>query len=152
MMSCNSIEKNPDSLLKTNVYRWNHDNQHINKITNEKKFRCRYDSIEVKSIFKPRFFDDISDHYPLNPNYEKIKVVESIKNTEQSLFHFYQNLREKNIQEGYLLCYHYRITSIESCLNKIKNNYWYKNYKLEDLLSNDYPEIIDNTLKNKCLL
>ena len=62
------------------------------------------------------------------------------------------NLREKNINEGYLLCYHYRIVSIESCINKIKNNYWYKNYTLEDLLSNDYPEIIDNTLKNKCLL
>ena len=26
---------------------------------------------------------------------------------------------------------------------------WYKKYKLEDLLSNDYPEIIDETLNIK---
>jgi hypothetical protein len=154
MMSCNSIENNPnDSLLKTNIYRWNHDIKHINNKSNEHKFRCRYDAIEVKCIFKPRFFDDIFDHHPKNPNptYDdiQIKVVESIKNTEQPLDPFYKNLREKDIEEGYLLCYHYRIISIENCLNKIKNNLWYTNYKLEDLLSNDYPEKIDETLKNK---
>jgi hypothetical protein len=104
--------------------------------------------IEVKCIFKPKFFDDIFDHHHLKPNYN-IKIVESIKNTVHPLNPFYDNLREKDIAEGYLLCYHYRIVSIENCLNKIKNNMWYKKYKLEDLLSNDYPEIIDETLKYK---
>ena len=59
MMSCNSIQKNPRSLLKTNVYRWNHDNKHENKLSSEKKFRCRYDKIESKCIFKPKFFENI---------------------------------------------------------------------------------------------
>jgi len=148
MMSCNSTLRNPESLLKTNIYRWNHDNEHKNN-SKENKFRCRYKMIEVKCIFKPIFFDDISDHHPLNPN-DNVKIVESVKNTEQKLDCFYHKLREIDIEEGYLLCYHYRIISIENCLNKIKNNIWYKKYKLEDLLSNDYPEIIDNTLKHKC--
>jgi hypothetical protein len=152
MMSSNSMKNNPDSLLKTNIYRWNHDHKHINDKSSEHKFRCRYDAIEVKCIFKPIFFDDISDHHPIKPNYNHyndIKIVESITNTEKKLDPFHENLREKDIKEGYLLCYHYRIFSIENCLNKIKNNLWYKNYTLQDLLSNDYPEIIDETLKYK---
>ena len=149
MMSCNSIKKNPESLLKTNVYRWNHDNKHINNKSKENKFRCRYNSIEVKCIFKPKYFENIFMHHPINPNCKDAIIVESINNTIQKLDPFYKNLREKNIEEGYLLCYHYRIISIENCLNKIKDNLWYKNYKLIDLLSNDYPEIIDETLKNK---
>ena len=151
MMSCNSIQNNPDSLLQTNIYRWNHNNKHINSICNEYKFRCRYNKIECKCIFKPKFFDDISDHFPININCNNLKIVESIHNTQQQLNGFYLNLREEDIEQGYLLCYHYRIISIENCINKIKNNIWYKNYKLSDLLSNDYPEIIDETLKNKSL-
>uniref|UniRef100_A0A6C0EUR6 Glycosyltransferase 2-like domain-containing protein n=1 Tax=viral metagenome TaxID=1070528 RepID=A0A6C0EUR6_9ZZZZ len=147
MMSCNSIKKSPESLLKTNIYRWNHDNKHINTICNDPKFRCRYNEIECKCIFKPEFFDDIFDHLPINPNCNNIKIVESVKNTTSNYTPFYENLREKDIKEGYLLCYHYRIVSIENCLNKIQNNIWYKKYKLTDLLSNDYPEIIDETFK-----
>jgi len=149
MMSCNSIVKNPDSLLKTNVYRWNHDNKHINTKTTANKFRCRYNEIEVKCIFKPKYFNDIFMHHPLEPNCSNTIIVESIQNTRQILDPFYRNLREKDITEGYLLCYHYRIVSVENCLNKIKQSCIYTNYKLEDLLSNDYPEIIDETMKMK---
>jgi len=152
MMSCNSINNNPESLLKTNIFRWNHDKIHKNTITNERKFRCRYDMIEVKCIFKPKFFDDIFEHHPINPNCNNLTIVESIKNTEDLLNPYIKNLREKDIEDGYLLCYHYRIISVENCLDKIKNNLWYKNYRLEDLLSNDYPEIIDETLKIKSAL
>ena len=41
---------------------------------------------------------------------------------------------------------------MENCLSKIKNNVFYTKYKLENLLSTDYPEIIDETLKNKSIL
>ena len=149
MMSCNSIQENPESLLKTNVYRWNHDIRHANDICDDVKFVCKYDRIEVKSIFRPRFFNDIRTHFPTEPIGNDIKIVESVKNTEDTLGIWYKNLREIDIAEGYLVCYHYRIVSIENCLQKIKNNVWYKRFKLEDLLSNDYPEIIDETLKNK---
>lgn len=151
MMSCNSIQKNPESLLKNNVYRWNHDITHINIHSNEPKFRCRYEFIEVKCIFKPAFFENIYMHHPIHPISNDIRTVESIRNTIQPLDSFYENLREKDIQEGYLLCYHYRIISVENCLNKIKYNLKYNTYKLEDLLSNDYPEIIDETIKIKSI-
>ena len=148
MMSCNGIEKNPESLLEKNVYRWNHDNMHINKYTDNKKFRCRYNEIEVKCIFKPKYFDNIFDHHPIN-NKSHVKIVESVYKKDSLLSPYYLNLREKDIKNGYLLCYHYRIISIENCLNKIKNNIWYQNYKLDDIISSDYPELIDETLKNK---
>ena len=150
MMSCNSIEKNPISLLKTNIYRWNHDKKHEN-VLNEHKFRCRYDSIEVKCIFKPKFFNNIFDHHPTEPTTKNNKIVDSINKTKQELNSFYNNLREKNIKEGYLLCYHYRIISIENSLNKIKDNIWYQRYSINDLLSSDYPEIVDTTIKQKLL-
>ena len=150
MMSCNSIRYNPKSLLKTNVYRWNHNKKHINKITDEPKFRCRYNEIEVKCIFKPRYFDDIFYHNPTHPNCN-VKIVESIRNTEQKLDSFYPKLRERDIKEGYLLCYHYRLVSIEQCLDKIKYNAWYKKYTLNQILSFDYPELKDTTLKDKII-
>jgi hypothetical protein len=152
MMSCNSIEKNPHSLLNTNVYRWNHDMKHKNYDTDEYKFRCRYREIEVKCIFKPVYFNNINDHCPSEPTCNYIKTVESVKNTDDPICGKYNNLREIDIKKGYLLCYHYRIISIENCNNKIKNNAWYQNYTLGDLLSNDYPEIIDETLKCKSVL
>ena len=149
MMSCNSIKNNPKCLLDTNIYRWNHDIKHSNISSYEPKFRCRYNQIEVKCIFKPKYFNDLFDHHPIYPIMNNIVVVESINNGPSKLDAYYCNLREYDIKVGYLLCYHYRIISIENCLHKIKTNFWYKNYKLRDLLSNDYPEILDNTLKNK---
>ena len=98
MMSCNSIKNNPESLLETNIYRWNHDYKHMNDNSKEHKFRCRYESIEVKCIFKPNFFDDISDHHPIKPNYNieipnyNKKIVESVKNQTNKLDPFYNNL------------------------------------------------------------
>jgi hypothetical protein len=150
MMSCNSLEKNPESLLKTNIYRWNHDKKHENHVSTQRKFRCRYDEIEVKCIFRPYRFDDINFHIPLNPNCQ-VKIVDGVKNLCSEHTPFYSNLREADIKDGFLLCYHYRIISIENCIEKLKNSDIYKeyNYALEDLLSNDYPEVIDITMCKK---
>jgi hypothetical protein len=146
MMSINNQQKNPPSLLETNVYRWNHDNKHVARIK-EKKFMCRYDEIEVKCIFKPAYFNDIYMHHPLLPTASTVKIVESIRNTNSDLSCYYNNLREADIRDGYLLCYHYRIVSVAHCIEKIKTNLHYKKYTLNDLLSMDYPEIVDETLK-----
>jgi len=151
MMSCNSIVETPESLLQTNIYRWNHDLRHTNLRSKEHKFRCRYDSIEVKCIFRSRCFKDIFMHHPLQPLKSDIRIVESIRNRAHPLDPFYPQLREVDIREGFLLCYHYRIVSIQNCCHKIKHHLWYQRYQLEDLLSNDYPEIVDETLKHKSL-
>ena len=148
MMSCNSIEKNPNSILSENTYRWNHNKKHPHKI---RKFRCRYDEIEVKCIFKTDKFNSISDHHPKEKS-GHIFIADSISKTErQSTTGFYNNLRENDIENGILLCYHYRIISKENSINKIKTNLWYiqNGYTNDDLMSCDYPEIIDETLKYK---
>ena len=75
--------------------------------------------------------------------------MDGVYKKNQELNPFYKKLREKDIREGYLLCYHYRIISVENCLNKIKHNAFYKKYTLQNLLSFDHPEIIDKTLHNK---
>lgn len=151
MMSSNYIENNPKSVLLENTYRWNHDKRHKNSII--PKFRCRYNSIEVKCIFKTKKYKSIWDHHPKN-NIGRCKVVDSINNNEQVLSAFHDNLRESDIKRGLLLCYHYRIISKENCINKLKTNKWYidDGYTLANLLSFDYPEIIDNTLKNKAIM
>lgn len=150
MMSCNSLKKSPKNLLETNVYRWNHDLRHVNNVSKFKKYKCRYRVIEAKCIFKPRFFDDIFDHNPLEPVNKNLNIIESISNKSTKLNTFYKNLREKSIKTGYLLCYHYRIISIEKCREKLRKSAWYVDVgNLQDLMSNDYAEIIDDTMKKK---
>ena len=62
-------------------------------------------------------------------------------------------MRENEIENEILLCYHYRIVSKENSINKLKNNLWYiqYGYTIDDLMSCDYPEIIDETLKYKII-
>ncbi len=145
MMSSNDLIYNPKSILNTNIYRWNHNLKHNN--SKIQKFRCRYNEIEVKCIFKTEHFNELSIHYPIKPDIN-VKIINSINLNNDDFNPFYKNLREKDIQNGYLLCYHYRIISIENCINKL-NKAQYRKFSLKDLLNSDYSEIIDYTLKDK---
>lgn len=160
MMSCNGKKENPKSILLENTYRWNHNNQHENSNNNLHKFRCRYKYIEIKSIFKCEKFKSISDHVPIPYDYKNINCTYSVPSNKNCLDKKlnkirsnFKNLRESHIKNGNLLCYHYRIISEQNCLDKIKNNFWYieNKYNLKNLLSNDYPEIKDETLKYKII-
>lgn len=144
MMSCNNATVSPKSLLQSNIYRWNHDLRHPNPIH---KFRCRYEAIEVKCIFRPSEYEQILDHHPLECNKE-CNVVDSVYLKSSKLDPWYQNLREIDIENAYMLCYHYRIISAENCIQKLRTNKWYidAGYTLEDLMSSDHPEIMDKTL------
>lgn len=145
MMSCNKRQKNPKSILLENTYRWNHNKKHPHKI---KKFRCRYKVIEVKCIFKTSSFNQINVHCPSAQTKNKNIIVDSIRKRRQPLNSSYRNLREHNIKNGYLLCYHYRIISTENCKNKLEKSQ-YLRFSLNNLLKSDHPEIKDETLKNK---
>ena len=122
MMSCNNRDKNPKRILLENTYRWNHDKKHPHK---KHKFRCRYDQIEVKCIFKTDKFNEIDIHNPNKPVGDCI-IVDSITKKEEKLNPFYDNLREEDIKNGHLLCYHYRIISKENCLNKLNKSQYLK--------------------------
>lgn len=161
MMTGGYLETNPESILKEIVWRWNHDEKHPSDVH---KFRCRYDSIECKSIFKPGCFTSITslggkDHVPIGyKNKDKWSLIrESVHNETTKLDPWYYNLREEDIDTGYMLCYHYRIISKENCYRKVKTNNWYgakenSNFQSElahALLESSYPEIQDITLQNK---
>ena len=75
IMSSNKRKFNPSSLLIENNTRWDHDKKHENKIY---KFRCRYYSIEVKTIFKTSKFLKITDHIPCLPIDPSPSVVNSL--------------------------------------------------------------------------
>ena len=124
-----------------------------NNINNIPKFRCRYDKIEVKCIFKPAYFNDVFDHHPIRPVIDDLNVVNSIDNSVSKLDPWHHNLREIDIKEGIMVCYHYRIISQENNQKKLEQNYWYiqKGYTCDDLMSSDHPEIVDFTLKKKLI-
>lgn len=148
MMSSNNLDKSPSSILLSNIYRWDHDKRHPHDIH---KFRCRYDEIEVKCIFKTKSFVQIRDHHPVARFKGRLNIVESVNAQTTELDPWYHSLREKDISSGYLLCYHYRIISKENSNYKLVNNYWYKKhgYTLDDLMSCDYSERVDMTLAEK---
>ena len=155
MMSCNKRKKNPEKILLEIVHRMNQDKKHKRVYTNHEKwlkFKCKYNSIEVKCIFKPEKFLSLWDHYPYDEVNEYCKIINSIDLKTEKLENIdYDNFKKEEIKNGYLLCYHYRLISQENCLNKIKNNIWYKNFSLNDIMNTDYPELNDFTIKDKIL-
>lgn len=147
MMAFNGIEQNPDCLLETNIYRWNHDKKH-NGLFGKKKFRCRHEEIEVKCAFKTKSFDQCWDHGPKEDDFSDVKVVDGVYNRGATLGPFYRRLREKDISQAFLLCFHYRVVSKQQCVDKLIGSQPsdYASIDPEDLMSSDFPEIIDNTL------
>lgn len=149
MMASNNIKHNPESLLKTNIYRWNHDKRHPNPLPHIKKFRCRYDEIEVKSIFKPNKYTQIKDHIP-SDNTVPVRTVDGVYNKPINTYR-YQNLREKDIKNAYFVCHHYRVVSLENNINKLRTNVHYIRWgvTLRDFQLTDHSEIQDETIKNR---
>lgn len=150
MMSCNGYIKDPPSLLGCIVHRWNHDLRH-NHPTGWYKGRCRYDAIEVKCAFRANKISDLgkSSHFP-RVSGAGARVVESIDNGVAELNAFYGGLREVDISRGFLLCYHFRMVSAESCERKVRESA-FADYRtdLENLLACDYPEVLDFTVASR---
>lgn len=147
MMSGMEHKTNPESILNSINYRWNHDVKHPYPV---KKFDCRYYKTFCKSIFQPLYFDWIRDHIPI----QKVKseyyyngIDLSTERLEEDKF---LNLRNRDIKSGYFLCYHFRYISEEHALSKLKTNGWYVNdgYNLQDLQAS-YPEVYDDTFLRK---
>ena len=152
MMGCNNRQGNPKSILKENIWRWNHDKKHPHKNSRKfRKFRCRYRKIEVKCIVKCSKFKNVSDHIPSKCVVSKPLILDGTNKRKMQLNVFRPKLREKDIKNGYLLCYHYRVISHVNSKNKIKNNAWYKanGYSVKDIMATDHSEVMDATLKNK---
>ena len=61
----------------------------------------------------------------------------------------YKNLREKDIRDGYMLCYHYRIVSKNNVRKKIRLSHFYNTFNFEDIIFTDYNEVEDTHLQQK---
>ena len=146
MLSSNGREKDPVNLRAEIVTRWNHDLAHPHPNT---KFRCRLDSIEVKSIFRPEIFPAFNDHRPEKPLVRPVRVIDSVSGKRAPLDAYHVNLREASISQSILICHHYRLTSIAAVKRKLNSNQFYKNMSLSELLATDYSEILDETLAQK---
>ena len=145
MMSGLHNKSNPESVLKSILYR--HD-QNIKHPYPVEKFKCRYKETYCKSIFKPKFFKYIKDHGPVSKKVIKHNGVD-LTDTRLTKYKF-KKLRNNDVDTGHFLCYHYRYISLQHALDKLKTNGWYVNdgYTLEDLQAT-YPEIYDDTMLNK---
>ncbi|MFK7802337.1 MAG: glycosyltransferase family 2 protein [Anaerolineae bacterium] len=153
MMSSGGRDKDPSSLLHETVFRWNHDRRHPVAVWG--KGSCKYEMIEVKCVFKPENVVFVSTHYPIEFEGAKFAVVDSVQGRPAPLNSVHLDLRNKDIEVGYLLCYHYRIMSKESAIRKInasqklKGHGGYSSYSSEMIMAYDYAEILDETLKLK---
>ena len=157
MMGFQGREKDPNSLLLETSYRWNHDKRHpvLSESQHSHKYRCRYDSIEYKCIYKPSKFKKWGVHIPTDCNKSTLHL-DSVHNdiitpTKKTTYH----LSESDITKAPFVCYHYRTTSKEHARRKCvhQNNSQYKeDGQYELLLSNDYNEVNDNTVKDRVLL
>ena len=149
MMSCNNRANDPKSLLGEQIHRWNHDARHPHP-TAWHKGRCRYEQIEIKSIFRGRCFKTLANsHHPGKPG-GPVVCVDGVYGRLAAIDPFYQNLREADIAKASLLCYHYRIISRESCLRKIATSSL-QDYKtdIDNLMACDFPELVDTTMQEK---
>jgi len=151
MMSSDGRENDPLSILQDLTTRWDHDLKHPHP-ENWRKGRCRYNEIEVKCISKCSKFQNLGLHNPMNVNSDVI-CIESIHNNVAQINAFYNNLREKDISNASLLCYHYRVFSKESAKRKLINNKLdgYKPNVLQYLLQSDHSEKQDLFMKNKSI-
>jgi len=151
MMSCNHREQNPPSLLQGLEHRWDHDKKHPHP-NHWNKGRCRYDTIEVKSIFRGKAVSKINIHHPAVYN-KNLMVINSVYHTVVPVTPLYKGLHETGISHARMLCFHYRIFSKEECLKKFQDNKLdgYKTASFRDLWITDHAEKEETFMKEKSI-
>lgn len=156
MMSSNGTKTNPNNILMNHTWRWSQDKHHkfnIGSKEDKVKFRCRYDKIEVKSCFRPNMVKEVNCHIPTEYS-SNLSIVDSVykkkHKKEKKDLAFYKNLREKDVRNAFLICYHYRIFSEEHVKHKISTSQIYKiiGITVEGMLASDYADLEDNTVKD----
>jgi len=148
MMASGQREDDPESLLLETQHRWNHDLRHPQS-HEWRKGRCRYKAIEVKSLFRASAFASIdSPHCPRTP-LASCKCVDGVRGNSSPLNSHYSNLRERDIEEAYLICYHYRLISRQSCGRKQMANDEKYHVTVDCIMASDHADIIDDTMRFK---
>ena len=161
MFGSNGDDKNPKQVLTDTTWRWDHDRKHPHPEEYKKVWKhrcCKYDKIEVKSIFKTEAFAKLTTHCPSNPTRE-INIVDGVDNTQNYMNEpeteiWYHNLREDSIDRAYLACNHYRNISKEQMKQKADDSHlplYRATNAYEMQLQSDFSEKEDEFLKNKAI-
>ena len=161
MFGSNGQDENPKQVLTDTIWRWNHDKKHPHPKEAMKIWKhrcCKYDKIEVKSIFKTEAFAKLTTHCPSNPTRE-INIVDGVDNIQNYMNEpeteiWYHNLREESIDRAYLTCNHYRNISKEQMKQKADDSHL-PLYRVENCyelqLQSDFSEKKDEFIKNKAI-
>lgn len=161
LFGSNGKDRNPKQVLTETTWRWNHDLKHKHPEDAMKVWphrKCKYDKIEVKSIFKTDKFNKLTTHCPSEP-IGKINIVDGVDNipnymNEPETEIWYHNLREDSINRAYLVCNHYRNISKEQMEQKANDSHLplYRVPNCVELqLKSDFSEIEDTVLKHKSI-
>lgn len=145
MMSSGGRQKDPDSLLLETRQRWNFDLRHPHP-TGWHKGRCRYDYIEVKSVFRGNVFAFIDSLHCSRTPVRDCRCVDGVRCEPAPLDSLHPSLREEDISSAYLVCYHYRIISHDSIERKRSGNIDRYHVDLASIMAADYAEVIDETM------
>tara|TARA_Y100001973_G_C5187482_1_gene328828 strand:+ start:360 stop:1250 length:891 start_codon:yes stop_codon:yes gene_type:complete len=158
LFGSNGKDRNPKQVLTETTWRWDHDKRHphSDEFMNIWPHRgCKYDRIEVKSIFKTDSFSRLNTHSPGDAT-KKVNIVDGVDNISNYMNEnedeiWYHNLREECIERAYLIINHYRNISKEQMKQKADNSHM-PNYKVNNCyelqLESDFSEIEDNFIKN----
>ena len=161
MFGSNGQDKNPKQVLTDTIWRWNHDKKHPHPKEAMKIWKhrcCKYDKIEVKSIFKTEAFAKLTTHCPSDPT-RKINIVDGVDNIQNYMNEpeteiWYHNLREESIDRAYLTCNHYRNISKEQMRQKADDSHL-PLYRVENCyelqLQSDFSEKKDEFIKEKAI-
>ena len=161
MFGSNGQDENPKQILTDTIWRWDHDKKHPHPEEAMKIWKhrcCKYDKIEVKSIFKTDSFRKLATHCPKDP-VDSVNIVDGVDNisnymNEDEVQIWYHNLREDNIDRAYLACNHYRNISKEQMKQKANDSHL-PLYRVENCyelqLQSDFSEKVDEVIKNKAI-
>jgi hypothetical protein len=161
MFGSNGMDRNPKQILTETNWRWNHDLKHPHSEEAMKVWphrKCKYDKIEVKSIFKTEKFNKLTTHCPSEPigNVNIVDGVDNISNYmgEPETEIWYHNLREDSIERAYLACNHYRNISKQQMEQKADDSHlplYRVNNCVELQLASDFSEKEDVIIKQKAI-
>ena len=161
MFGSNGEDRNPKQVLTDTIWRWDHDKKHPHPEEAMKIWKhrcCKYDKIEVKSIFKTEAFAKLTTHCPSDPTRE-INIVDGVDNIQNYMNDpeteiWYHNLREESIDRAYLACNHYRNISKEQMKQKADDSHL-PLYRVENCyelqLQSDFSEKKDEFIKEKAI-
>lgn len=151
-MYSDGLVHNPKSILESCIYRHDYDNRitppdiYATVKPAKRKFNQLY-TFNSKAIFKPGEISMITDHGPLDKDIVTVTGHNLKPNIRRNRI-----TTNKDIDNSYFVCYHYKYISEQYLRDKMSTSNWYKlnGYKFDNLNSiYKTAKHLDTNLKKK---